>query len=69
MVQSDDSHFLRFRKIGGHSLHAEFFHHDPQAFVAPVTIQGQALLRKVPADCSDCDALLPMAKELLESWQ
>ena len=44
--------------------------YDPLGFVAPVTIQGKALLRELSMETSDWDAPLPSDKEeLWEKWR
>lgn len=41
--------------------------YDPLGFVAPITIQGKALLQELSTDTNDWDALLPPNKE--EQWE
>ncbi|XP_038153297.1 uncharacterized protein LOC119791326 [Cyprinodon tularosa] len=44
--------------------------YDPLGFVAPVTIQGKALLRELSMETSDWDAPLPSdKKELWDKWR
>lgn len=44
--------------------------YDPLGFVAPILLQGKAILRELTVDCHDWDAPLPAEKEQLwTAWR